>query len=137
MLKRLLNKARVGQDHAQARLLALIARRGTMDQQELLRTYPVRAASMSQFLLKLERQGLITRPRRTGDQRRRNVEITEAGLAEARARESNYSSNLDKFFSCLTLEERKSFQAILAKLNDRFVETLRASGVDVDLDPTS
>jgi DNA-binding MarR family transcriptional regulator len=135
LLKRLLNRARVGQDHTQARLLAHINRQGSVDQQELLRIYPVRAATMSQFLLKLERQGLITRPRQASDQRRRNVEITEAGRAESKARESNYQSNLDQFFSCLTLEERRCFKAILVKLNERFVDTLRAAGVDLDLVP--
>ena len=134
LLRRLLNLARVGQDHTQARLLSLINRQEGIDQQELLRIYPVRAATMSQALLKLERQGLITRPRRESDQRRRNVEITPAGRAEALARLSNYKSNLDQFFGCLTTEERRSFKAILAKLSERFVETLRASGVDLDLE---
>ena len=134
LLRRLLNRARVGQDHTQARLLALINRLESIDQKDLLKMYPVRAASMSQILLKLERQGLIARPRRETDLRRRNVEITPAGRAEAQARASSYTSNLDKFFSCLTLEERQNFRDILVKLTARFVETLRAAGVDLDLE---
>ena len=128
-LRRLVYRARLGNEHAQARILDLINRRGSIDQKELLTMYPVRAASMSQLLRKLEKQGLISRPRQTDDLRRRNVEITEAGRAEARARDSRLTNNLDQFFNCLTIEERHSLKAILVKLTDSFLETLKTSGV--------
>lgn len=130
LLKRLLNRARVGKDHAQARILAHINRRDAVDQQELLRLYPVKPASMSQILVKLERLGFITRPRSATDLRRRSVAITPAGRAEAMARDSNYANNLGKFFDCLTPEERKSFHSILVKLNGNPAEPLKTSDAD-------
>ena len=132
-LRRLVYRARLGNEHSQARLLELISRQGSIDQKELLAMFPVRAASMSQLLRKLENQGLISRPRQEDDMRRSNVEITEAGRAEAQARDSRLCDNLDQFFNCLTIEERHTLKAILVKLTENLLEALKSSGVDVRL----
>jgi DNA-binding MarR family transcriptional regulator len=124
--RRLLNQA-IGTDHTQARILSVINRREPIQKRELEEARAARAAAMSQLPLRLERQGLTTRPRGASEQRRRGALITPAGKAEALARELGARKRPGKLFSRLAADEARAFKAALGKLADRFLD---AAGLD-------
>ncbi|MDR1658214.1 MAG: MarR family transcriptional regulator [Deltaproteobacteria bacterium] len=128
LLKILFQRAHVNHEQAQTQLLDVIYRRQSIDQQELLLMFPLRTAYMIQLLTKLEKLGLISRPRRPSDRRRVNVEITEAGKCEVESRKSHITNNLERFFSCLTGNERRALSGILNKLSVSFQEMLGSKG---------
>jgi DNA-binding MarR family transcriptional regulator len=109
--------------HTQEHVLNLVRRRGAVAQAELLELLDMRAASLSELLAKLEKNGRIFRERNPDD--RRGFIVRPAATAGG---EENYSQgrpeapsqaareSAEAIFGVLDLEERRQLWALLQKL---------------------
>ena len=104
---------RGGGNIVQERIVALLAREGTLSQQMLQEHLHIRPGSMSEILSKLEAKGLILRERDESDKRKVTLSLTEKGKAAAQKGEVE---KRDAAFDALTDEERASLRALLEKL---------------------
>ena len=107
---------REGMHPGQWRLLALLAQKGTVTQQELLDIVQIRPASLSELLSKLEYKGLITRTKDENDKRTVVVQITEHGKTIVEENVHYHRETADQLFSSLSEEERGQLTELLGKL---------------------
>lgn len=89
---------------------------GTMMQQELLKKLGIRAASLSELLRKLEKEGYISRARGIHGGNEIEVAITEQGRISAIECELSERERDTELFGCLTEEERDVLKSLLNKL---------------------
>lgn len=102
--------------HAQARVLSIVAERGSMPQRELLELLDVRSSSLSEVLAKLERSGLIKRERDPEDRRGFVVTAVTDAAPFTKGDEDADLDGADDLFACLDDLERGQLRSILRKL---------------------
>ena len=95
---------------------------GTATQAELLESFGVKNATLSETLSKLECKGLITRGRDDDDRRRGTVSLTEAGCELARESAERFRDFEDRGFSCLSEEEKEVLLELLERVIDHWKE---------------
>jgi DNA-binding MarR family transcriptional regulator len=91
---------------------------GEMLQRELLDVLGIRAASLSELLKKLEREGYVTREKSRSGGNNIVVKITETGRISALERRLSEKERDAALFECLTKQERKDLASTLGKLLD-------------------
>ncbi|WP_424245843.1 DNA-binding MarR family transcriptional regulator [Elusimicrobium posterum] len=109
----------------QGRVLAILQMKPNMSQKDLGYLLDMRAQSLSELLLKLERNGYIKRTESEEDRRSMNISLTPEG--EEAASKSGESSK-EEFFSFLVHEERE----VLSELLDKIITNLqeKTGGMD-------
>jgi DNA-binding MarR family transcriptional regulator len=105
-----------GAHHAQARVLSIIVKRGSISQGELLEILDVRSSSLSELLRKLEDNGMVVRERNEDD--RRSFVILPTDAARERFAEHKKEVENTNIFDCLDETERQQLGVIMLKLVD-------------------
>jgi DNA-binding MarR family transcriptional regulator len=104
--------------HAQGHILAILGESERLGQRELLELLHIRSASLSELLIKLEKNGSIVRQRSDEDRRHFLLQLTEQGRAELAEHRRRRRQNAAGLFSVLSDEERESLAALLTRLVD-------------------
>ena len=120
-----------GRDGArgQGRVLRALALVPEISQKDLTMLLDMRQQSLAELLAKLEAKGLVTREQDTEDRRRQIVRLTDEGRAAAGEVEPDKSGQSElAFFNCLTDEEKKQLDALLARVAETLEETVRERG---------
>jgi DNA-binding MarR family transcriptional regulator len=102
--------------HAQGHVLSILGESGNLSQRELLEQLHVRSASLSELLIKLEKNGAIVRRRSEKDRRNFLLQLTERGRLELAEHHRHRRRSAEHLFSALTDAERESLAALLTRL---------------------
>jgi DNA-binding MarR family transcriptional regulator len=102
--------------HAQGRVLSILAERESMSQRELLEVLDIRSASLSELLIKLEKNGHITRQRDEKDKRGFLLRLIDSGRAALVAHRLRHMESAAYLFSVLTNTERETLFTLLSRL---------------------
>jgi DNA-binding MarR family transcriptional regulator len=104
--------------HAQGHILSILGERERISQRELLGLLRIRSASLSELLIKLEKNGAIVRRRSEKDKRNFLLELTELGRVELVEYHRRRQEKAGHLFSALSETERESLSALLVRLLD-------------------
>ncbi|WP_302961370.1 MarR family winged helix-turn-helix transcriptional regulator [uncultured Adlercreutzia sp.] len=116
-----------GRDGArgQGRVLRALALVPEISQKDLTVLLDMRQQSLAELLAKLEAKGLVEREQDTEDRRRQIVRLTDEGRAAADEMEPDESGQSElALFNCLTDEEKKQLDALLARVTDTLEEAV-------------
>jgi DNA-binding MarR family transcriptional regulator len=97
-------------------LLTMIEAEEPVSQQELSRRSGIDPSTMVARMDVLVEQGLIERPRSTGDRRSYEIRLSPAGRKTLKALRSKAKEHGERFFAPLTQRERRQLHELLAKL---------------------
>ncbi|WP_320129815.1 MarR family transcriptional regulator [uncultured Sphaerochaeta sp.] len=100
----------------QLQILSFLDEQGAMKQKLLAGHLGIREASLSESLVKLEAQGLISRTKDETDRRVLSVAITETGRLFLSERTKHVTKEANDLFSPLTQEEQQQLETLMAKL---------------------
>ena len=114
--------------HGQGKVLVMLAENDGVSQKLLTEQSGIRPASLSELIIKLERNGLVERQRNEEDKRNRNVYLTEEGRALAETIKSRKDESADFLFDVLSEEEKE----ILTVLFDKLITSLEDKVADMD-----
>jgi DNA-binding MarR family transcriptional regulator len=106
----------------QGRILALLKLTPQISQKDLTQILDMRQQSLGELLMKLERQGFITRTPSEADRRGMDISLTEAG--KAAADEDNGPKDTASFFDCLTPEEKTNLGDYLKRLTQQLEQQM-------------
>lgn len=98
------------------KVLSLLDEREGISQRQLALLLGIRPQSLSELLLKLERDGLIHRRKNPADRREVLVSLTSEGRERSAGYESGKRRAAESFLSPLSPEERETLGALLDKL---------------------
>lgn len=115
---------------AQGRLLNFLAEKGRITQRSLGEEMNLRSASLSELLIKLERNGLISRHPNAEDKRTVDITLTREGNKMIEAILSDHQDVADEVFKALTVEESEQLYQLLGKLIDSWESKLGADDFD-------
>lgn len=104
----------------QYRCLLVLLYNGDMEQTQLAAYLNVRSATISELLLKLEKNGLVRRKRSNEDKRKYIVSLTEKGTAKAKENDLNRAKHHSGLVQSLTDDEKQQFYAILMKIKENY-----------------
>ena len=105
-----------GRSGKQHMLIKLLTVGGTLQQRDLQSTEPISSASLSEVLTKLEREGLITRPRSEQDRRQLDITLTDEGWKEAQAWADQRKSFEQDALSVLSEDEQVQLLDVLDRM---------------------
>ncbi len=114
--------------HGQGKVLVMLAENDGVSQKLLTEQSRIRPASLSELIIKLERNGLVERQRNEEDKRNRNVYLTEDGRALAETIKSRKDESADFLFDVLSEEEKET----LTVLFDKLITSLEDKVADMD-----
>lgn len=114
--------------HGQGKVLVMLAENDGVSQKLLTEQSGIRPASLSELIIKLERNGLVERHRNEEDKRNRNVYLTEEGRALAETIKSRKDESADFLFDVLSEEEKET----LTVLFDKLITSLEDKVADMD-----
>ncbi len=112
-----------GAMRGQGRVLAILANTPPISQKELAQQLDIRQQSLSELMLRMEENGLISRSPSKEDGRVVMVELTEKGKQLADENKANLQST-EKIFDCLNDEEKEQFKNYLARITDALEDEL-------------
>ena len=104
-------------------ILGILRTSDGLPQKELAERLQIRPQSLTEALVRLEDDGLITRTRSEGDKRQQFVSLTRKGVDYADAVYSQRCEAVEKIFAPLTEEERDELARLLLKIKDHFIES--------------
>lgn len=104
----------------QYRCLLVLLYNGDMEQAQLAAYMNVRSASISETLLKLEKNGLVERKRSDTDKRKYLVSLTEKGVAQAKENDLNRAKQHSGLVQALTEDEKQQFYNLLTKIKENY-----------------
>jgi DNA-binding MarR family transcriptional regulator len=104
--------------HAQGHVLSILGETGSLGQRELQEMLHIRSASLSELLIKLEKNGAIVRRRSEKDRRHFLLQLTEQGRAELAEHRRRQRESIKPLFSVLSEAERESLAVLLTRLVD-------------------
>ncbi|MBR6425896.1 MAG: MarR family transcriptional regulator [Oscillospiraceae bacterium] len=108
------------QGHGHGKILYLLMRSDGVSQKELAARLEIRPQSLTDALLRLEKEGLITRERSQLDKREQFVRITPLGRERAEKLHTLREQAAAEIFASLTQEEREELGRILTKTIGHF-----------------
>lgn len=108
--------------HGHGKILHALDMCDGMSQKELAARLEIRPQSLTEALLRLEQEGLISRTRSERDKREQFVSITPAGRERAQRVYEVRRQAMDLLFSGLEDEEKEQLNALLEKIVERFKE---------------
>ena len=114
--------------HGQGKVLVMLAENDGVSQKLLTEQSGIRPASLSELIIKLERNRLVERQRNEEDKRNRNVYLTEEGRALAETIKSRKDESADFLFDVLSEEEKET----LTVLFDKLITSLEDKVADMD-----
>lgn len=114
--------------HGQGKVLVMLAENDGVSQKLLTEQSGIRPASLSELIIKLERNWLVERQRNEEDKRNRNVYLTEEGRALAETIKSRKDESADFLFDVLSEEEKET----LTVLFDKLITSLEDKVADMD-----
>ena len=114
--------------HGPGKVLVMLAENDGVSQKLLTEQSGIRPASLSELIIKLERNGLVERQRNEEDKRNRNVYLTEEGRALAETIKSRKDESADFLFDVLSEEEKET----LTVLFDKLITSLEDKVADMD-----
>ena len=97
----------------QQRALAVLSRRGSMPQRELLEEMGLARATLSELLTRLEEKGLIERTRSKADRRAIVISLTKKGKAAGEKVVSLESDIADEAFAPLSAAQKSEMKSML------------------------
>lgn len=114
--------------HGQGKVLVMLAENDGVSQKLLTEQSGIRPASLSELIIKLERNGLVERQRNEEDKRNRNVYLTEEGRALAETIKSRKDESADFLFDVLSEEEKETLMVLF----DKLITSLEDKVADMD-----
>lgn len=114
--------------HGQGKVLVMLAENDGVSQKLLTEQSGIRPASLSELIIKLERNGLVERHRNEEDKRNRDVYLTEDGRTLAETIKSRKDESADFLFDVLSEEEKET----LTVLFDKLITSLEDKVADMD-----
>lgn len=105
-------------EHGRGRLMGILNDRGSMSQCRLAKLLEIRPQSLSELLVKMEGDGLVTRVQSEEDRRQIIVSLTDEGSARVAAFREVHRRRAEEFLAPLTAEEKNTFVRLLKKLTD-------------------
>lgn len=102
----------------QSRVLSLLKSCPRMSQKELSNRLHIRAQSLGELLIKLERNGYLIRTASNADRRAMEIQLTRQGALAAERLEEGILDSV-KVFDCLNVEEKNSLTDCLDKLIEK------------------
>ncbi len=100
------------------RILALLDKAGSLSQRKLAEELDIRPQSVSELLVKLEKDGYITRTQNEQDKREILVSLSEEGKKRAGEVKDLEEKQTADFLAPLDEEERKTLFSLLTKLTN-------------------
>ncbi|MBQ3241746.1 MAG: MarR family transcriptional regulator [Oscillospiraceae bacterium] len=117
---------KVGIRHGQGKILMILTREDGIGQKELAERLQIRAATLSELLDKMQKNGWIVRKNNENDRRKINIHITEEGKAVSEQNREARNEMAEKMFGVLSDAEKET----LKKLFERLDESLQQNGSD-------
>ena len=109
-----------GRNGKQHILIELLAHDGRMTQRELQEASCITSASLSEVVVKLEAEGLVSRERSETDRRQLLVTLTDEGKGRAQAFLESRLAFEQNAFECLAADERKQLLDMLDRVADHW-----------------
>ena len=106
-------------EHGRVRLMNMLKENGELSQKEIAEKLDIRPQSLSELLVKMESDGLISRRQDKDDKRVIVVALTEKGEEQLVVLRQANREHAEKLFSPLTEEEKDALIAILKKLTQK------------------
>lgn len=106
---------------SQRRILIILYEIGKISQRELTEQLNIRPGSASEVIGKLESAGLIQRTPSQTDRRTADIQLTPAGQSQAKEALKQRKIRHKEMFSCMSEEEKKTFLALMEKLDADWV----------------
>ena len=106
-------------------VLLILGRRPDIDQNTLARLLGLDRSTTGLVVRKLAERGLIARAMGAGDLRRRELQLTQAGVALAARLSKNAHRAQQRLLSPIPVRERARFLRLLARLTESFNRTTR------------
>ena len=104
----------------------ILTREDGIGQKELAERLQIRAATLSELLDKMQKNGWIVRKNNQNDRRKINIHITEEGKAVSEQNREARNEMAEKMFGVLSDAEKET----LKKLFERLDESLQQNGSD-------
>lgn len=108
------------------RILRALASHGELLQKDLQNRLNIKSGSISDTIIKLEKEGLIKRKKCEKDARNMKISLTELGKKEGDIYVENFNNGVEDLTSPLTFDEKKDLIKLLEKTLDHWK--------DLDLD---
>lgn len=108
------------------RILRALASHGELLQKDLQNRLNIKSGSISDTIIKLEKEGLIKRKKCEKDARNMKISLTELGKKEGDIYVENFNKGVEDLTSPLTFDEKKDLIKLLEKTLDHWK--------DLDLD---
>lgn len=108
------------------RILRALASHGELLQKDLQNRLNIKSGSISDTIIKLEKEGLIKRKKCEKDARNMKISLTELGKKEGDIYVENFNNGVEDLTSPLTSDEKKDLIKLLEKTLDHWK--------DLDLD---
>ena len=113
---------RKGKKFGQYRILLILSKNPGMAQKELQDFLRIKSGSISEILLKMEVNGLISRSKAQEDKRKVIIEVTDLGLTKVKELTSEYEKENESLFNCLNDDECRQLKTLLEKLKSSWLE---------------
>lgn len=107
---------RMGGRPGRQRILAILSRRRSVLQKDLQEILQIQSGSLSEILIKLERDGLIEKVRSQEDGRQMTLRLTQAGEAEDGRLREQYDRKVTNMMDCLSQEELQDLNRLLERM---------------------
>lgn len=114
--------------HGQGKVLVMMSENDGVSQKLLTEQSGIRPASLSELIIKLERNELVERRRNEEDKRNMDVYLTEDGKELAETIKSRKDESADFLFDVLSEEEKET----LSVLFDKLITSLEDKVADMD-----
>lgn len=101
----------------QSRVLSLLKSHPEINQKELSNLLGIRSQSLGELLVKLERNGYITRTQSDSDRRILDIKLTAEGVEAANRLEKSQQDSV-RLFDCFDLDDKDRLSALFDKLID-------------------
>ena len=103
-------------------IMSLLAKHGTLGQQELVQHTRLKPPSVSVLLRRMEEEGYVVRVACEQDRRAVRVALTEKGLAFDREHLCRLSNNDQQAVQGLSTEEQQTLEALLLRVRENLRE---------------
>jgi len=105
-------------EHGRGRIMGTLRDHGPMSQSRLAELLEIRPQSLSELIVRMEEDGLVSRAQSGEDRRQLIVSLTEAGSRRVSDFREAHRRHASQFLSPLTDEEKTTLCALLKKLTD-------------------
>ena len=112
-----------GIHRGQGRILAILARRGTLSQKEIADSFHRRGPTVTHMIQRLEEQGMVQRVSDPSDARARKVSLTPAGQKAAKLVEDTWTELEGRLASVLSPKQAEQLAELMELVIKALAET--------------